>query len=468
MVVLLFSLITVQVFAQGAGNALQFDGMNDYVDITHNDNLNMTMALTLDVWIKPAGPGISNGIIVMKNPLKYSLIWLPESQRLTFSLDIGGWGDHLSNSVVPANQWSHVAGTYDGSNIRIYINGVLDAEYSYTGSIATSTDNLTFGCRTDGSGEFYNGLVDEMRIWNVARTQQQIREDMHRIISAQSGLVGYWKFDEGSNMTAADSSGNGNDGTLTNDPSWVASAVPLGSDGAFVNTTSQTTIGPSGGQLKTTITSTPDNSNNLGVYQFGSVSGEPVTNETFPNNYNKRSDLVWGIVERGSVLADLVFDYSGVSGINIPSTIRILYRAGPDSTIWTELPITSRDDVARTVNVNDVALFGEFTIGAGADNSLETPISTVPEIVKDFHLGNIYPNPFNAAFTIPLTLGKSSPVKLMLCDLNGKVVKVIENGIKPAGEYRIAVDCRDLTSGIYFLRLNNQLSIQVRKIILLR
>ncbi|MFA4838219.1 MAG: hypothetical protein WC703_01920 [Candidatus Neomarinimicrobiota bacterium] len=55
--VLLFSLFTVQVFAQGAGNALGFDGVNDYVEITHNDNLNMTEALTLDAWIKPAEPG---------------------------------------------------------------------------------------------------------------------------------------------------------------------------------------------------------------------------------------------------------------------------------------------------------------------------------------------------------------------------------------------------------------------------
>ena len=90
------------------------------------------------------------------------------------------------------------------------------------------------------------------------------------------------------------------------------------------------------------------------------------------------------------------------------------------------------------------------------------------KIVEGFHLGEIYPNPFNATFTVPLTLGKTAPVKLTLCDLNGKVVKVIENSFKPAGEYRIAVDCSDLGSGIYFLQLAILNNIEIRKLVLIK
>jgi len=91
-----------------------------------------------------------------------------------------------------------------------------------------------------------------------------------------------------------------------------------------------------------------------------------------------------------------------------------------------------------------------------------------PGIAEGFRLGNVYPNPFNATFTIPLKLGKSSPVKLTLCDLNGKVVKVISDGVKPAGEYRIAVDCRELSSGIYLIQSTIQESKKTMKVILIK
>jgi len=90
------------------------------------------------------------------------------------------------------------------------------------------------------------------------------------------------------------------------------------------------------------------------------------------------------------------------------------------------------------------------------------------KIVEGFRLGEVFPNPFNATFTIPLTLSKSSPVNLTLCDLNGKVVKIIENGVKPAGEYRIAVDCSDLGSGIYFLQSTILNNIEIRKLVLIK
>ena len=113
----------------------------------------------------------------------------------------------------------------------------------------------------------------------------------------------------------------------------------------------------------------------------------------------------------------------------------------------------------------DVDYSGSVTWHKEVEVKVEAEDGTVAE---DFHLGNVHPNPFNASFTIPLTLSKTAPVKLALYDLNGKVVKVIENGIKPAGEYRIAVDCRELSSGIYFLQSNIQHIIRIQKVILVK
>jgi len=161
-------------YADGkVGEAFSFDGDGDYVSVGHDDSLNMTNAITVDAWIRPSGTGLNNGIILMKNYLKYGLIWLPGTGKITFSLDIGGWADHLSTSTVPVGEWTHVAGTYDGSNVKIYINGSLDATHPRTGSIATSTGNLTLGYRS-GVDEYFYGLIDEVEIFNRALTANEI------------------------------------------------------------------------------------------------------------------------------------------------------------------------------------------------------------------------------------------------------------------------------------------------------
>jgi len=90
------------------------------------------------------------------------------------------------------------------------------------------------------------------------------------------------------------------------------------------------------------------------------------------------------------------------------------------------------------------------------------------QLAEVFRLGKVYPNPLNATFTIPLTLGKTSPVKLSLYDINGRLVKIIEDGIRPAGEYHIAVDCGKMSSGIYLLQSDILHKIHTRKVVLLK
>ncbi len=157
------------------GQAFSLDGDGDYVSVPYSADFSMTTAVTVDAWINPAGAGTGNGIIVMKNPLKYGLVWVPGSGKVTFSLDIGGWADHMSDGAVPTGQWTHVAGSYDGSSVKIYINGALDAEDPQSGSIATSTGDLSLGFRTDGADEYFNGLIDELEIYGRCLDQTEIQ-----------------------------------------------------------------------------------------------------------------------------------------------------------------------------------------------------------------------------------------------------------------------------------------------------
>jgi hypothetical protein len=128
------------------------------------------------------------------------------------------------------NQWQHIAATYDGTNIVIYRNGERVSSTPWSGNVTHPKFVLIGIWETS-----FNGLIADVRIWNTTRTQSQIQANMNRRLSgSESGLVGYWKFDEGSGQTTFDSSNGHNDGTLgsssvedSNDPIWITSDVPV-------------------------------------------------------------------------------------------------------------------------------------------------------------------------------------------------------------------------------------------------
>jgi len=136
----------------------------------------------------------------------------------------------MSEGPVPLGRWVHVAGVYDGQAMRLYIDGAEVGSVRAVGTI-TSYDQRR-GTRIGGyagtmtEAYWFCGDMDEVRIWSVARTSDELRTDMYHSIEAQSGLTAYWPFDDGGGLTAADQSGHGYDGQLTNYkgsgyPTWV-------------------------------------------------------------------------------------------------------------------------------------------------------------------------------------------------------------------------------------------------------
>jgi hypothetical protein len=144
-------------------------------------------------------------------------------------IDNGGRLGYLP-PVSLVGTWQHFAleASQSGNFMRIYRNGVLEAEQAGMTPYQGGNFDLHIG------GEIYSwinipfgGLIDEFRIWNVARTQSQIQANMKRsLTSPQSGLVAYWRFDEGAGALAGDSSGQGQNANLFG-PSWVTSTAPF-------------------------------------------------------------------------------------------------------------------------------------------------------------------------------------------------------------------------------------------------
>jgi hypothetical protein len=124
-----------------------------------------------------------------------------------------------------ANQWHHVAATYDGFKMRVYIDGVLAGELSFAGTITVNNNPLTLGGHPGFPNEYYGGAIDEARIWNRALTQCEIANNMNCEVNPalQTGLAAYYRFNHGllnlPNLgvtTVSDLSGNNCDGTLQN------------------------------------------------------------------------------------------------------------------------------------------------------------------------------------------------------------------------------------------------------------
>jgi hypothetical protein len=203
------------------GTALNFDGTNDYVDCGNASSLNITGAITIEAWIN-ADTWKTNsweGTIVGKdnNNATGYVLRCGNNGMLSFVIgSAGDWHEVLSGAVMQAGRWNYVAGVYDGANMSIYINGVLSGQQALSSAIGVSTQSLFIGKSPGFPTRFFDGKIDEVRLFNAARTQAQIQGDMcNTLIGDETGLVDYWQCNEGSGTSIHDIVGISN-GTLTN------------------------------------------------------------------------------------------------------------------------------------------------------------------------------------------------------------------------------------------------------------
>ena len=212
--------------ATGIGFAVSLYGEGDEVRVEHAPSLVMTDALTIEAWINPFGPGSGEGIIVSKLG-EYQIARYGDG-GIWFAIanENPGWEWIDSGYVVPEGTWAHLALTYSASVelFQLFANGVLVFSTAGTGNLGDHHPTLNYlkiGARREARREFFDGLIDEVRVWNIVRTEDDIRATMNISLEGnEPGLAGYWNFDNG---TANDLSTNGNHGTLRGDAAIVTS-----------------------------------------------------------------------------------------------------------------------------------------------------------------------------------------------------------------------------------------------------
>jgi hypothetical protein len=222
----------------GPGYALSFNGTNSYVAVNAQNVPIGNSDYSLEAWILPNSMG-NYGIIGWGT---YGTTNQVNSLSLrTNGLANSWWGNDLvATNTGLAGAWHHVAATFDGTSRKIYLDGVLVASNSPANHNVTTRANLSIGLV--GAADYFNGTIDEVRVWGEARTQAQIQTNRFiRLSGNESGLMAYWKLDEGSGTNAADTAGPWNPGTLMNNPVWVRSTVPFTPEAATSNATSITT-----------------------------------------------------------------------------------------------------------------------------------------------------------------------------------------------------------------------------------
>jgi len=235
------------------GGALEFDGVNDYVNCGSGTSLEPTSAITLETWVNMGAQSTNFRYITFKN---YSSCFSTEGTGAdTYLMSYYQYDSvddqfRMTVSDIPRNEWHHFVATCipNGGACYLYKDGI-------------QVDSNTFPnnpFKDDSAQDFYIGwtgyspdaLIDEVRIYNRALSAEEVRYHYNR-----GEPVAHWRFDEGSGQVAFDESDNNNDGTLgasaspaSDDPQWVSgysgSALQFDGENDYVDCGSDASLNP--------------------------------------------------------------------------------------------------------------------------------------------------------------------------------------------------------------------------------
>jgi hypothetical protein len=486
----MLSLLTLLVHAQTPGNSLHFDGTNDYItmplpplfsNLTSND-------FTVEVWIKPQGSTFARVLFAQFSTSSFFSLTISATRQIYFYLNntLGP----VTTTTLPLGQWTHVACTWKASTqeANIYFNGVLQTTSS-GGSSSTGTNNLmSIGGRTDGN-QYFNGELDELRIWSVARKQCELDLSINTEFTVtQPNLVAYYKFNQGtaggtntSVNTLTDFTSNYN-GTLNNfaltgtNSNWLASGAVINQvnvsttliatdvitacdsymwrDGVTYtssnNTATFTVVSPLGCDSLITLDLTINNSTTSTDIQTGCNSFTWINGVTYTASNNTAQHISTNAAGCDSIITlDLTIKSVDVSvTVNDPvitaNESGATYRWLDCNNSFAVVPGATSQ--AFTATANGVYAV-EVTKDGCSDTSMCITISTVGISNNDpFATISIFPNPNQGVVNIGL--GELKDVSIKVFNISGMVLHSASNINSSTYQFEF-----NKTPGIYIIDL---------------
>jgi len=214
------------------GCALSFQQeKKQYAELVNSGNLQFPgrQPFTLEAWVRPRRRNREMVIISKYNRGKWGqyILKVDSSGRVFFHREVAPWGQK-SEARLPVGDFSHVAVVYDGSVSRIFVNGTLSREQKEGPQDNNPETLVLLGAMQENGrpAEFFDGDLDEIRMWDTARSPEELHHFMHVSLSgSEDGLVGLWSLDDCAGIKASDRQGRHD--VVLRGPAWTASPLRM-------------------------------------------------------------------------------------------------------------------------------------------------------------------------------------------------------------------------------------------------
>jgi hypothetical protein len=342
----------------GSGNAISMNGINNNVELGSFFNY---QNFTIDLWLNPGATQNSFADIIDNNHSGSNTNWVCQQNSSGnfpdhYTFGINGTGAEFA---LTPGVWQHLTLVKSPGAIEAYVNGVLSQSAVYNAGPVNYNNNFLRLGSWGGGGRNWNGQMDEVRLWNTALTQVQIRDRMcHSITGSEplySNLVGYYNFDEPSGASVNDKSGHSNYGVIVGSSTRVISGAAIGNASAhdYVNGLKTVSLAHASDE-NFTVTSLSGNPDGIQVYRVDE-SPNTLTGVQSLGSNNK----YFGVFQVGGASAQYsaVYNYNGNTEVNPGNENNLaLYKRSNNSTAnW------SNGSAVLNTTAKTLTLTGEST-----------------------------------------------------------------------------------------------------------
>jgi len=430
-------------FAQSPGNCLHFNGTNNNVSTALPVVFNNIPAnnLTVEAWVYPEGNDFSRILYAQLNPSSFVSLSIGSGNLIFFY--VSNVNSSSTTAGIPANQWTHVACTWNATTqeIQIFFDGILQT-VDNGGSSSTGNDNImTIGSRTNNA-QYFLGRIDELRIWDAIRTQCEIHSGMTTEFTvAQTNLVAYYQFNQGN--------AGGSNAGITTLPDFTGSYNGTLNGFGLSGTTSNWIISGA------TITSANQNGTIFSVDTI--ISCSPIFwidgNEYSASNDTATFNIVGGATNGCDSLVTLNLTINNVSDITTTTSgITITANNINASYQWVDCNNSYAVILGETNQSYTPTINGSYAVELTENGCVDTSdcvnISTIGIIENSFDSQfTVYPNPTNGKLTI-VSENEFSNVQLTVRNALGQAV--VHKNYSSGHQIDLTLEG---AAGIYFIEI---------------